>query len=446
VCDADQQCTNYQCTPPKDIEKIEHIIFIVMENRAFDHYFGTYPGAEGYPMKDGKINVCNYDPQTKKCVTPYHDTDGTLDFGGPHLRQSAIDAINNGKMDGFLKVYREETDKCYGKKGSSYYGCIAKGIGAGAGDSITQINKNLETPDVMSYHDRTELPNYWKYADEFVLQDHMFDSVASYSLPSHLYIVSGWSAVCTSIDPMSCQNEADFPDSQDPRIFAWTDITYLLHKHGVSWGYYLDAANLECDINSECLNEHWNPLPDFTTVRSNGQLGNVQVLPEFYKALDDNTLPQVVWVKPRQEHSEHPPASTKDGQEFVTETINAVMQSDYWEDSVIFLYWDDWGGFYDHVVPPNVDENGYGIRVPALVISPYAKKGYIDKEIYSFDAYLKFVEDRFLQGERLDPATSERADGRPTVREDVELLGDLRNAFDFNQEPREPVILDATPW
>ncbi len=420
-CDADQQCTDYQCTPPKDIEKIKHVIFIIMENRAFDHYFGTYPGTEGYPMKDGKINVCNYDPQTKKCVSPYHDTDD-IDFGGPHLRVDAIASINGGKMDGFLKVFRTSSSKTY-------------------------VSKTTTLPDIMGYHDRNEIPNYWKYADEFVLQDHMFDSVSSYSLPSHLYIVSGWSAVCTSIDPMSCRNEPAFPDETKPRIFAWTDITYLLHKHDISWAYYLNSATLTCEQGQgekECVNELWNPFPDFTTVQSNGQSGNVKLMSEFYRALDDKTLPHVVWIKPNQIYSEHPPASVQDGQEFVTETINAIMQSDYWEESTIFLYWDDWGGFYDHVAPPNVDENGYGIRVPALVISPYAKKGYVDKQIYSFDAYLKFIEDRFLQGERLDPATDERADGRPTVRENVEILGDLRNAFDFNQKPRAPVILDAT--
>jgi hypothetical protein len=99
------------------------------------------------------------------------------------------------------------------------------------------------------------------------------------------------------------------------------------------------------------------------------------------------------------------------------------------------------GGFYDHVVPPKIDENGYGIRVPGLVISPYAKQGYIDHQILSHDAYLEFIEAVFLANQRLDPRTDERPDTRPTVRESVRLLGDLRNDFDFRQAQRAPLIL-----
>jgi phospholipase C len=107
--------------------------------------------------------------------------------------------------------------------------------------------------------------------------------------------------------------------------------------------------------------------------------------------------------------------------------------------------WDDWGGFYDHVVPPTVDKNGYGLRVPALTISPYAKKGMIDHQTLSFDAYLKFIEDVFLNKQRLDPKTDGRPDPRPTVRENASLLGDLMSEFDFSQAPRPPVLLSEHP-
>jgi phospholipase C len=121
------------------------------------------------------------------------------------------------------------------------------------------------------------------------------------------------------------------------------------------------------------------------------------------------------------------------------------MQGPDWSSTAIFLSWDDWGGFYDHVAPPKVDENGYGLRVPGLVISPYAKKGFIDPETLSFDAYLKLIEDDFLGGQRLDPKTDGRLDPRPDVRENASLLGNLVNDFDFTQTPRPPLILPTNP-
>jgi phospholipase C len=125
----------------------------------------------------------------------------------------------------------------------------------------------------------------------------------------------------------------------------------------------------------------------------------------------------------------------------VTALINAIMQSPLWSSTAIFLAWDDWGGFYDHVVPPIVDQNGYGLRVPGLVISPYARQGFIDHQTLSFDAYVKFIEDDFLSGNRIDPHTDGRPDPRPTVRENAPGLGDLSRDFDFNQAPRPPLIL-----
>jgi LysM repeat protein len=117
------------------------------------------------------------------------------------------------------------------------------------------------------------------------------------------------------------------------------------------------------------------------------------------------------------------------------------MQGPNWDSTAIFLSWDDWGGFYDHVEPPEVDQNGYGLRVPGLVISPYAKQGYIDHQTLSFDAYVKFIEDVFLGGQRIDPETDGRPDPRPTVRENVSQLGDLLGDFDFSQPSRSPVVL-----
>jgi phospholipase C len=143
--------------------------------------------------------------------------------------------------------------------------------------------------------------------------------------------------------------------------------------------------------------------------------------------------------------SEHPPGLVSAGQAYVTTLVNAIMRSPNWKSTAIFLTWDDWGGFYDHVVPPRIDANSYGIRVPAIVISPYSKRGYIDHQTLSFDAYLKFIEDDFLGGERLNPKTDGRPDPRPFVREDAPILGDLVRDFDFTQKPRPPLLLDPYP-
>jgi phospholipase C len=120
------------------------------------------------------------------------------------------------------------------------------------------------------------------------------------------------------------------------------------------------------------------------------------------------------------------------------------MRSPEWRDTAVFITWDDWGGFYDHMQPPNVDALGYGIRAPGLVISPYARQAYVDHQTLSSDAYLKFIEDRFLGGQRLDPSNDGRKDSRPSVRESKPILGDMTSDFDFTQLPRTLPILDPT--
>lgn len=189
----------------------------------------------------------------------------------------------------------------------------------------------------------------------------------------------------------------------------------------------------------------WNPLPWFTTVKQDHQLANIAPFDSFVRAARTGTLPAVSWIDPSQTVSEHPPALVTTGQAYVTGVINAIMQSPNWQSTAIFLAWDDWGGFYDHVAPPSVDASGYGLRVPALVISPYARRGYIDHQTLSFDAYLKFIEDDFLGGARLDPKTDGRPDRRPKVRENARILGNLRRDFNFSQPPRAPLILQPYP-
>src|SRR5262249_7298147 len=160
-------------------------IIIMQENRSFDSYFGTYPGADGIPMKNGVPTVCNVDPTTKRCIKPYHDR-ADVNLGGPHGATDTAASVNGGKMDGFVKrltapgwqlTIWPAPPVC-----SNPFNPTCTGGGP---------------PDVMGYHTGAELPNYWTYAGNYVLNDHMFAPAPSYSLPVHLYMVSAWSAVCS---------------------------------------------------------------------------------------------------------------------------------------------------------------------------------------------------------------------------------------------------------
>jgi len=420
------------------ISKIKHVVVIMQENRSFDSYFGTYPGADGIPMKNGVPTVCVPDPTSGTCVRPYHDSNDK-NRGGPHGQTNATADIDGGKMDGFIAQSKRARKGCRNPNNPN---CAAAG-----------------PVDVMGYHDATEIPNYWAYAKNFVLQDRMFEPNASWSLPAHLFMVSEWSAHCTSVDPMSCKNSLQQvskpPDAQHPNRpapeYAWTDLTYLLHKHNVSWRYYVfNGTEPDCETGSMTCAPipqnattpgHWNPLPWFEDVKQDDQVKNVVSVKNYYTAAKNGRLPAVSWVIPSDAVSEHPSAPVSAGEKYVTGLVNAAMRGPEWKSTAIFLAWDDWGGFYDHVVPPVVDGNGYGLRVPGLVISAYARKGYIDHQTLSFDAYAKFIEDDFLGGQRLDPRSDGRPDPRPTVRERVKILGNLARDFNFRQKPRRPLIL-----
>ncbi len=530
-------------TPTGDLHKIRHVVIIMQENRSFDSYFGTYPGANGIPARGGHFIVCEPDPRGG-CRVPYHDP-SPVNGGGSHNHPPAVADIDGGRMDGFVRTAENR-------------------LGRGCAGSVAVCRSSSAT-DVMGYHDAREIPNYWAYARNFVLNDRMFEPDSTWSLPAHLFTVSGWSAHCTRPgDPASCVNDLDqggfhvgqitgggpargaraagprrpgrlrpgsngrlrqgpggrfgparrrrlgpglrhrgrartaagspalracllahgvrrgpagaplpgphlpsalrlcrrllparFAGLATGRNYAWTDLTYLLHRQGVSWGYFIgqgsqpDCADGDANCGPVPLRVStpaiWNPLPSFTTVQQDGQQGNIQDVSHFIIEARQGGLPAVSWVVPNQQHSEHPPANIRSGQAWVTNLINSVMQGPDWSSTAIFLTWDDWGGFYDHVAPPTVDENGYGIRVPALVISPYARRGFIDHQTLSFDAFNRFIEDDFLGGQRLDPRTDGRPDPRPTVRETVPGLGDLTRDFDFNQAPQPGFALPLNP-
>ncbi len=422
-------------------QHIQHLIFIVQENRSFDQYFGTFPGADGIPAKNGRFTVCVPDPVEHDCAKPFHES-ALINQGGPHAYPNFLGDLGGGKMNGFITTLLNKRIPCAHTRS--------------AADCKGTLGPQNQ-PDVMGYHDAREIPNYWAYAQHFVLQDHMFMSVSSWTLPSHLFLFSGWSASCASpFEPRSCQSNLYLDTALSrqrggahPPVYAWTDITYLLHKAGVSWGVYASDAlcsHGDCPPNGPTPGQ--NVLPAFTDVHQDHQLGNFHTHQDFLNSLQRGTLPSVSWLLPgRGGISEHPDTGTPltDGQAYVTKMVNGVMQSPYWDTSAIFLTWDDWGGFYDHVVPPKVDGNGYGFRVPGLLISPWARAGTIDHQTLSFDAYIKLIEDLFLGGKRLNPKTDGRPDSRPTLRENVKVLGDIRKEFDFHQQPLPPLVLPPRP-
>jgi phospholipase C len=416
------------------------------ENRSFDSFFGTYPRADGIPMRDGVPTVC-VPNGVGRCVKPFLDASGAHDSGGAHGPLAGRQDVDGGRMDGFIRVTDQALIReCRRHRRSS--ACI-----------------HLRHPNVMSYHDEGQLRNYWAYARNFVLQDHMFEPNWGWSLPAHLWLVSGWSARCrdpykasTCTTSLAGTGGPAAPLRRYPHgpVYGWTDLTYLLHKHHVAWASYVQKGSapdcltgpLSCytRLRGKSTPGMWDPLADFTDVRQDHESDlSQEPVSDFYSAAADGSLPNVAWVTPNWADSNHPGVPVGRGQAWVTHLVNALMRGPDWKSTAIFLAWDDWGGFYDHVKPPVVDRNGYGLRVPGLVISPYARRGFVDHQTLSFDAYLKFIEDDFLGGRRLDPKTDGRPDPRPDVRENAGVLGDLGKDFDFGRKPRRPLLLAVHP-
>ncbi|MBI3647497.1 MAG: hypothetical protein HY240_01850 [Actinobacteria bacterium] len=274
-----------QASQLRGFENIQHVIFIVQENRSFDSYFGTFPGADGIPARNGRFTVCVPDPVTGICAPPYHES-ALVNIGGPHSVDYAVTDVNGGKMDGFIQAAIDSPFACPETRAEV--------------DCLGTLGPQRQ-PDVMGYHDAREIPNYWTWAARFGLQDRMFAPSDSWTLPSHLFLVSGWSAWCTDAhDPMSCRSDLDQIDSltnqkkgRHPSTWAWTDITYLLDRAHVSWGYY---PREECQ-RQPCRVAGWtpaqNPLPAFTDVHESRDLDHFHTHQDFLSSLRDGTLPTV---------------------------------------------------------------------------------------------------------------------------------------------------------
>lgn len=406
---------------------IKHIVVIMQENRSFDNYFGTYPGANGIPK-----NVCMSPdpdhPYNGQCVKPFLSIN-PISEDMPHGYQSSTVAYDNGKMDGFMLAENED-------------------------------------PNTMSYYDNKTIPYYWDLAKHYVLADNFYSSVLSYSLPNHWYAVAG-QAPATSIfyglhpgprgliaqllakhfglggiiggDNLLNKSNNTFGlrshlvDEEYLREsnLTTTVVDLLMNNtnNKISWKYYdhpIQTGGYKRAIYSGRAFEYWNPFSakgiSYTETYAPHFVNRTQIFTD----LKSGSFPQVSWVIPSAPLSEHPPANITVGMNWVKNVIDTIMKSQYWASTAIILTWDDYGGFYDHVPPPQIDKYGLGFRMPALIISPYTKHGYVDHTQYQFESILKFIEWRFNI-----PALTNR---------DLHA-NNLLDAFNFNQKADPPYII-----
>jgi phospholipase C len=407
---------------------IEHVVFIVKENRTFNHYFATYPGAEG-TIRGGTIE-CTEDGCADGPVVQLTKAEDTQPHDLTHCFRCGLVGINGGKMNGFNRM---------------------NGVIPQSGEKALLYGSDLSG---YNYHDRQTLPNYWAYADRFVLADHFFTSMYGPTLPEHLYTVAAqanWivdnkgqtdtpgsycdddNETATRFTPGDAERHAERIMELEREITANGENTYELGRYweqirlcfnipvlpdqleeaGISWKYY---ANENSWMNALQMIEH---------VRYGSMWDRVEPPENFVTDVRIGEMPQVSWIVPSESYNEHPGGgkSVCAGENWTVHQINTIMRSEYWRSTAIVVVWDDFGGFYDNVAPPQVDIMGLGPRTPALIISPYTRRGdnpeggHVDKTVYEFSSVLAFIEQVF----DLEPMTERDANANP-------LLG----AFDFD--------------
>jgi len=383
---------------PPGMDVIQHVVFIIKENRSFDNYFGAFPGADGATsgvLSNGQIIPLGRTPDQ----TP-NDID--------HAWFGAITAMNHGKMNGFDLI-------------------------AGGNDNGNYLSYTQMTA--------AEIPNYYAYARTFTLADRMFSSITSNSFPNHLYTIAATSGGVMDI-PMSpvypngalprgvgwgCDDDAEttvpvmdaFGDiSKQFPCFDFKTLADTMSAAGVSWKYYAPSAG-EWGYGYSTYNaiNHIRNGPAWAR--------NVVPVAQFIADAQSGNLPSVSWIVTGAEN-EHPPYSTCLGENWTVRNLNALMRGPDWASTVVFLTWDDFGGFYDHVPPPRSDSYGFGPRVPLVIISPYARPGYISHTQYEFSSVLKFIEERF---------------GLPSLSGRDAVANDATDSLDFSQSPLPPLVL-----
>ncbi len=345
-------------------DPIQHIVILMKENRSFDNYFGTFPGADGATTgttSGGRV------------VHLLHTPDHTL-LDINHAGNAAQVAVNNGRMNGFNKLAGAWQD--------------------GRDMALSQLHEQ-------------DIPNYWAYARAYTLDDHFFSTINGPSFPNHLALITAGSndtvdnPVYNTYHAWGCDsgqytrveqvNPATGAKKMVSPCFNMTTIPDLLQAKGVSWKYYAPAQYQSGYI--------WSSLDAVRHIRYSPLWeSNVQQPQQFVKDARDGSLPEVSWLVSNENVSEHPPYSACTGENWTVGILNALMKSPEWDSTVVFLGWDDFGGFYDHVPPPRLDYISYGPRVPMLVISPYAQQHAVVHTRFDFASIIKYIEDKFGLG------------------------------------------------
>lgn len=377
-----------ELAPPEPNTPIEHFIFLMQENHSFDNYFGTYPGADGIPS--GTCMPLDPRDPNGRCLEPFHMARRpALDLG--HSRAAFLGQYREGRMDGFVSHPRRE---------------------------------GMPFRNVMGYYDGRDIPYYWNIADEYVLFDRFFSSAGGGSVWNHFFWVTGRPGSATD---------------RLPEDGLETPITIFdrLEEAGVSWKFYVQNYNPRITYRTyqrpvyakQSAQVVWVPLLSYPRFIDDPALSSKIVdLNEYFRDLQNDTLPSVAFIVPSGS-SEHPPSNLRSGERFVRTLIIELMRSPAWYSSAFLWSYDDWGGWYDHVRPPTVDSFGFGFRVPALLVSPYARRGHVESTELDYTSGLKFIEDNWGL--------------EPLGKRDREA-NSIASAFDFGQDARAPVLLPTT--
>ncbi|MCI4368502.1 MAG: fibronectin type III domain-containing protein [Thermoplasmata archaeon] len=409
-------------------DPITHYVFVDLENRAFDSYFGTYCPTVGtyctYTANGIPAGTCIpkvVGQPTMGCVKLYPYPSVSYVTADPaHTWASSHTAYDNGSMDGF---YAAE-------------------------------NQNLQA---FGYYNQSTLPTYWDIAEEYGLGDNWFSSTLSFSLPNH------WNAIASAAPPIAELNGL----VGTPGKLTGGQIKYLgqanhtktiesqLVNSTVSWKYYdyplpsysgafNTTAGGECRAGGAVGNHstngtfnYWNPFAAQAINYNNPALNAHFVkATDVYKDLANGTLPNVSWVLPNCQQSDHPPEPVSGGQSWVASLIDALGRSPDWNTTAMFVTWDEYGGFYDHVAPKQINSVGLGFRVPLLVISPYSRPNYIDHRLGYFQSFLHLVEWRFgMRSSITGPIPLEYFDFNASRRTPLNFSGWPNDTYPMVQQP-----------